>query len=318
MNNKLRRYLILRLFRLLFVYLVIIFPITSTFAQDDIDAIAQARPHPMPTSVTVDEDITLERYFPSINQGSVGLIRLTGPDIVQAQLTFINVDYPFFEMSDNEWYLFLVVNMDVQPRDYDVTILLERINSNLILNEVVKVESAGYITQEFEMLGDLAELIDPELESDEFTKLDAIIEDTSFEILWDAKGFDLPLDSQVASSFGTYRLLNQSISTRHTGWDQQAPMGTPIGVVASGKVVFAGKLDIRGNYVMIDHGYGVYSGYAHLSQIHVTRGQTIAKGQVVGMSGNTGRSGGAHLHWEMIVNGEWIDSRAFVDMWLPS
>lgn len=308
----------MRLFKFLVLYMVIIFPITSTFAQDDIDAIAQARPRPMPTSVTVDGDIILERYFPSINQGSVGLIRLTGPDIVQAQLTFINADYPFFEMSDAEWYLFLVANMDVQPRDYEVTILVERSNSNLILNEVVKVESAGYITQEFEMIGDLEELIDPELESKEFTKLDAITENISFEVLWDAKGFDLPLDSEIASSFGTYRLLNQSIRTRHTGWDQQAPMGTPIGAVATGKVVFAGKLDIRGNYVMIDHGYGVYSGYAHLSQIHVTQGQTITKGQIVGMSGNTGRSDGAHLHWEMVVNGEWIDSRSFVNMWFPS
>jgi len=308
----------MQLFKFLLVYIVIIYPITSPFAQDDIDAIAQAQPRPMPTSVTVDGDITLERYFPSIHQGSVGLIRLTGSDIVQAQLVFLNVNYPFFEISNNEWYSFLVANMDIQPRDYEVTILVERSNSKLILNEVVKVESAGYITQEFEMLGDLAELINPELESDEFTQLDAITENISFEALWDAKGFDLPLDSEIASSFGTYRLLNQSIRTRHTGWDQQAPMGTPIGVVATGKVVFAGKLDIRGNYVMIDHGYGVYSGYAHLSQIHVTRGQTIVKGQVVGMSGNTGRSGGAHLHWEMKVNDEWIDGRAFVDVWLPS
>ena len=68
---------------------------------------------------------------------------------------------------------------------------------------------------------------------------------------------------------------------------------------------------------MIDHGYGVYSGYAHFSQIHVTRGQTITAGQVLGMSGNTGRSSGAHLHWEMVVNGEWVDSLAFIEMWMP-
>ena len=208
--------------------------------------------------------------------------------------------------------------MDIQPRDYEITILVERSNSDLFLSEVVKVESAEYITQEFDMLGELADLVDPEVESAEYAKLNVIVADTSLEPLWDATGFDLPLDSKIASGFGTYRLLNQSIQTRHTGWDQQAPMGTPIGAVATGKVVFAGKLDIRGNYVMIDHGYGVYSGYAHLSQIHVTRGQTIVKGQVVGMSGNTGRSGGAHLHWEMKVNDEWIDGRAFVDVWLPS
>ncbi len=306
------------LFKFVFLYLVILLTALSTVAQDDSDAIPQAQPRPMPTSVTVQQDIILERYFSSINQGNVGLIRLVGPDIFRAQLTFLNVRYPFFEISDGEWYSFLVVNMDVQPREYELTIFVERENSDLNLNEIVKVDSAGYITQEFDMLGDLAIWVDPEVESAEYTKLDAIVEDTSLKALWGARGFDLPLDSKVASGFGTFRILNESFPTRHTGWDQQAPMGTPISGVATGNVVFAGELDIRGNYVMVDHGYGVYSGYAHLSQIHVTRGQTITKGQIVGMSGNTGRSGGAHLHWEMIVNGEWVDSRAFVKMWLPS
>lgn len=308
----------MRFLKFILINMTMILTVISAFAQDDIDAIPQARPRPMPASVTIENNITIERYFTSIKQGSVGLVRLTGPDIIQAQLSFLNNHYSFFEFSDNEWYSFLVANMDIQPRDYEVTISIERQSSHLDISQIVTVESANYITQEFDMLGDLAELVDPELESDEFSKIDAIIEDTSFEILWDAMGFDLPLDSQVASGFGTYRLLNQSISTRHTGWDQQASMGTAIKAVATGKVVFAGELDIRGNYVMVDHGYGVYSGYAHLSQIHVIPGQTITKGQIVGMSGNTGRSGGAHLHWEMLINGEWIDSRAFMKMWLPS
>lgn len=302
------------------ILLVVTFTLSSisAFTQDDMDAIPQARPHPMPTSVTIEGDITIERFFPSVKQGTVGLVRLTGPDVVQAQLIFLNNHYSFFQLSDDEWYSFFVANMDIQPRDYEVTISIERQSNNLSISQIVTVESADYITQEFDMLGDLAELVDPELENAEFTKIYAIIENNISKALWDATGFDLPLDSQVASSFGTYRLLNQSISTRHTGWDQQAPMGTAIKAVGTGKVIFAGKLDIRGNYVMVDHGYGVYSGYAHLSQIHVTRGQSITKGQIVGMSGNTGRSGGAHLHWEMLVNGEWVDSRMFVKMWLPS
>ena len=302
------------------VLLAVIFTLSSilAFTQDDMDAIPQARPHPMPTSVTVEGDIIIERFFPSIKQGTVGLVRLIGPDVVQAQLIFLNNQYSFFQFSDNEWYLFLVANMDVQPRDYEVTISIERQSNNLDISQIVKVESADYITEEFDMLGDLAELVDPDLEKAEYTKIDGIIENISSEALWDATGFGLPLDSQVASSFGTYRLLNQSISTRHTGWDQQAPMGTAIKTVGTGRVIFAGELDIRGNYVLVDHGYGIYSGYAHLSQIHVTSGQSITKGQIVGMSGNTGRSGGAHLHWEMLVNGEWVDSRMFVKMWLPS
>jgi len=308
------------MYRLKFIALItiLLLLIAPSLTQDDIDATAQPQPRPMPTSVQVEGDITLERYFPSIIQGGVGLIRLAGPDIVQARIFFLDAEYPFFEVADDGWYTFVVANMDVQPRDYDVSILVERTNDNVTFNETITVESAGYITQNFDIPGDRAYLADPEIERAEFAKLDAITEKVTLETLWGETGFDLPMDADITANFGTYRVLNDAMQTRHTGWDQRAPVGSPIRAMAAGRVAFAGRMDIRGNYVMIDHGYGVYSGYAHFSQIHVTRGQTIAAGQIIGMSGNTGRSSGPHLHWEMVVNGEWEDGLAFVNMWLPS
>lgn len=298
-----------------FILLLFSFP---TATQDDIDATDQAQPHPMPTSVLVEGDMTLELYFPSIIQGGVGLIRLAGTDIQQASAFFIDADFPFFEIPDDGWYALMVANMDVQPRDYDLTVLIERTTGIITLNTTITIDSAGYITQNFDIPGDRAFLADPEVERAEFAKLDAITAGTTLETLWGETGFDLPLEADVTSAFGTYRVLNQAMQTRHTGWDQRAPVGTPIQSIAAGRVAFAGRLDIRGNYVMIDHGYGIYSGYAHFSQVHVTRGQTITQGQIIGMSGNTGRSSGPHLHWEMVVNGDWVDSLAFVEMWLPS
>ena len=295
--------------------LLFVFPL---FAQDDIDATAQAQPRPMPTAVTVEGDLILERYFPSIIQGGVGLIRLEGANIQQARVFFIDAQYPFFEIADDGWYAFVVANMDVQPRDYELTVLVERPDNNVTLKEMIAVESAGYITQNFNIPSDRGYLADPEVERAEFAKLDAITAGVTLETLWGETGFSLPLDAEVSSAFGTYRVLNEAMQTRHTGWDQTAPIGTPVRAIAAGRVAFAGQLDIRGNYIMIDHGYGVYSGYAHFSQIHVTRGQTIAEGQILGMTGNTGRSSGPHLHWEMIVNGEWVDSLAFIEMWVPS
>lgn len=308
------------MYRLKFIALIMILLllIAPSFTQDDIDATAQPQPRPMPTSVQVEGDITLERYFPSIIQGSVGLIRLAGPDIVQARIFFLDAEYPFFEVPDDGWYALVVANMDVQPRDYDVSVLVERANDNVTFNETITVESAGYISQNFDLPGDRAYLADPEIERAEFAKLDAITEGVTLETLWGETGFHLPIDTDITANFGDYRVLNEAMQTRHTGWDQRAPVGTPVHAMAAGTVVFAGRLDIRGNYVVIDHGYGVYSGYAHFSQTHVTRGQTVAAGQIIGMSGNTGRSSGPHLHWEMVVNGEWVDGVAFLNMWLPS
>jgi len=303
--------------KIIIVCLISLLLILPTATQDDIDATEQPQPRPMPTTVQVEGDLTLELYFPSMLQGGVGLVRLAGENIDQARIFFIDKEYPFFQIADDGWYAFAVANMDVQPRDYELTVLVERPDANVTLTAMVTIDSAGYITQNFDIPGDRSYLADPEIERAEFAKIDAITAGVTLDTLWGETGFALPLDSEISSGFGTYRVLNDAMQTRHTGWDQRAPVGSPVQAIAAGKIAFAGQLDIRGNYIMIDHGYGVYSGYAHFSQIHVTRGQTVAAGQVLGMSGNTGRSSGAHLHWEMVVNGEWVDSLAFIEMWMP-
>jgi murein DD-endopeptidase MepM/ murein hydrolase activator NlpD len=94
-------------------------------------------------------------------------------------------------------------------------------------------------------------------------------------------------------------------------------LGVPVMASAAGRVAYAGTLDIRGNHVVVDHGYGVFSGYSHLSTVHVTRGETIAKGQVIGTTGDTGRTSGPHFHWEIAVNGNWVDAVQFLEMWMP-
>jgi murein DD-endopeptidase MepM/ murein hydrolase activator NlpD len=80
--------------------------------------------------------------------------------------------------------------------------------------------------------------------------------------------------------------------------------------------MLAEALDIRGTYVLIDHGWGIYSGYAHLTEALVLPGQWVRQGDVIGLSGSSGRSGGAHLHWEMAVGGVWVDPGEFVALGL--
>ena len=193
------------------ILLALTFP---TFTQDDIDATEQPQPRPMPTTVQVDGDLTLELYFPSILQGGVGLVRLAGDNIDQARVFFINQEYPFFQIADDGWYAFAVANMDVQPRDYEMTVLVERPDGNVTLTQMVTVDSAGYITQNFDIPGDRSYLADPEIERAEFAKIDAITAGVTLETLWGETGFSLPLDSEVSSGFGTYRVLNDAMQSR--------------------------------------------------------------------------------------------------------
>ncbi len=93
----------------------------------------------------------------------------------------------------------------------------------------------------------------------------------------------------------------------HTGIDFVGGVGLPITAPAAGIVVFAGPLTVRGNATVIDHGWGIYSGYWHQSQISVQVGQSVEQNQIIGLVGDTGRITGPHLHWEVWVNNIQVD-----------
>ncbi len=113
--------------------------------------------------------------------------------------------------------------------------------------------------------------------------------------------FIWPVNGPVTSGFG-YR-VGPGITRFHQGLDIGVPSGTPIRAGGSGTVILAGYNGGYGNYTCIDHGGAVSTCYAHQSAIHVSVGQHVAQGQVIGLVGNTGYSFGAHLHFEVRVNG---------------
>lgn len=115
-------------------------------------------------------------------------------------------------------------------------------------------------------------------------------------------------------SFGNRRSYNNGpYNSFHTGIDlSKCGMPGDIYAPAAGTVVFSGPLVVRGNYTVIDHGWGVYTAYGHQSETFVKAGDHVEPGQLIGMIGATGRVDGPHLHWEVWVNGvlvqplDWI------------
>ena len=119
------------------------------------------------------------------------------------------------------------------------------------------------------------------------------------------------------SLFGNRRSYNSgAYNSFHSGLDFCGRVGTELYAVAPGKVVYTDMLIVRGGVVVIDHGWGVYTAYDHLSEILVQPGNTVQPGQLIGLGGDTGRTTGPHLHWEVWVGGvqvnpvDWI-SKAF-------
>lgn len=98
----------------------------------------------------------------------------------------------------------------------------------------------------------------------------------------------------------------------HEGQDIDAEYGDPVIAAGSGRVTIAGRQRGYGNVVYIDHGAGLSTRYGHLSQIHVAVGQTVTRGQKIGLVGSTGRSTGPHLHYEVRINNQPVDPKRYL------
>lgn len=121
----------------------------------------------------------------------------------------------------------------------------------------------------------------------------------------------LPLVSaRLTSSFGLRRNPVTGMLRNHGGIDLGAPTGTPVAVTGNGTVTFAGFAGSYGLLVVVDHGNGMQTRYAHLSRIGVARGQAVRQGDNVGLVGSTGRSTGPHLHYEIRSRGQTVNPLA--------
>lgn len=125
--------------------------------------------------------------------------------------------------------------------------------------------------------------------------------------LWDGV-FDAPAKGPIASGYGIDRTYNGGQArNRHLGTDFDVPIGTPVGAAAKGAVVFADKLEVRGNAVIVDHGLGIHTAYYHMSRLDLKAGTQVNKGQQLGLSGATGLATAPHLHWEVRIAGTAVD-----------
>ena len=154
---------------------------------------------------------------------------------------------------------------------------------------------------------------DDELQAhaDEDRRLAPYYRQVSGPRLWDGP-FRVPVQGEVTTAFGTHRSYEY-----HPGMDFGAPLGAPVLAPADGEVVLVGPTPARGNIVILDHGAGVYSTYAHLQSIEVEVGASVKAGQLIARVGTTGFSTGPHLHWEVWVDGANVDPQEWTRRAFP-
>ncbi len=250
-----------------------------------------------------------------IKQGGTGVIRVkTLPDV---KLGGILVDRPltFFPIEEG-WQVALqgvhaLLTPGVHPLRLDATLPDGTVQS---YEQLILIVSGNY--PDDPVLYVDAATIDPAETEPELNQLIALTTPITPEKMWSGQ-FYSPALQYAESTYFTSRYGNRrtyigqgtdlSIQGFHTGLDFGGGTGLPIVAPARGKVVFAGNWVVRGGATIIDHGWGVYSGFWHQSRIGVQVGEIVEQGQVIGDVGGTGRITGPHLHWELWVNGIQVD-----------
>jgi murein DD-endopeptidase MepM/ murein hydrolase activator NlpD len=186
------------------------------------------------------------------------------------------------------------------------------------ITQMLPVIAGEYMTDYITLPPDKVSLLDPELLRQEREKLAAVFSGYRSEKLW-SNLFQIPVENpRITSYFGSRRSYNGGPATDyHAGVDFGGSEGTAVYAPASGIVVLAEELAVRGQAVIVDHGLGVLTGYWHLSGIAMEVGQRVVPGSVLGYIGTTGLSTGSHLHWELRVDGIPVSPMQWTEQVFP-
>ncbi len=273
---------------------------------------------PLPTPFTNIEIGQLPLY-----QGSLLEVTVRTSQPVSLTGQFGNWSIPF--APDGDHYIGLVgvgahPVSGVTPGLHSVVITATQDNASpTMVTSNVEIRPGHYNSEYIRLSADRQQLLDPALVNAELIKLNAAWTVFNPVRYWTGL-FRVPVDKfiRISSPFGTRRSYDGGpFSSYHEGTDFAIPAGTPVYAPADGVVVIAEQLTVRGNAVVIDHGWGIYSGLYHLSEIKVVPGQQVKQGDLVALSGNTGLSTGAHLHWDIRLRGLNIDAMQFTRQVFP-
>ena len=256
-----------------------------------------------------------------LKQGSTEVIRVQTRESATLSGKLLDMPLHFFQVNDDQVAL-QGVHALLDPGVYPL--LMEATlpdGSKQSYEQMVLVTSGDYLSEDIP-LNDPSTL-DPAVTEPELQNLTALTAPATPTRFWDGL-FTSPAiyTDCFTSRYGTrrlYKVINSDIEIPgfHTGLDFCGGDGLQILAPAPGKVVFAAPLTVRGNATIIDHGWGVYSGFWHQSQISVNVGDMVETGQVIGLVGATGRVTGAHLHWVVWVNGVQVDPLNWLNQGYP-
>jgi murein DD-endopeptidase MepM/ murein hydrolase activator NlpD len=242
--------------------------------------------------------------------GSPELIRVTASSDARLDGEWLGRKLEFFRGRDGStWFALAGVDVEgaVGPSILRISVQLAK-GGTRDLSRTVQIHASYYKTGALTVAPQFVTPGPEELKQIEADKLvkEKVFGASASEPLW-AGDFQAPVTAEPTDSFGTRRTFNGKLASIHKGMDFRAAAGTPVRAGNSGVVVLARPLYYEGGCVVIDHGLGLYTISMHLSRIDAKEGQRVATGDLLGLSGATGRATGPHLHWAVRWQGAYLD-----------
>ncbi len=219
------------------------------------------------------------------------------------KIIFNNKTYPVIKIK-NRLISLISVNYKTKPKDYKLWIKGTNFKKSLFF----RIKKPNYKKERLKVNPKKVHLSKKDLKrvEKEYKEAMKIYSKFTPKKLWKGK-FIYPISSKITSAFGTARIFNNSLKSYHSGTDFRAKMNTPIKASNDGIVVLAKKRFFAGNSIIIDHGLGIYTCYYHLNRFKIKKNEKVKKGEIIALSGKTGRVTAPHLHFSIRINKIQVD-----------
>ena len=228
------------------------------------------------------------------------------------EVTFAGKTIPGFE-TGGLLNVYVGIDLDTKPGAHEFSYVMGEDRGTLTFNVKERAFETESLTVEKKYTAPSKET-QARIER-EAKELEEIWQRVTRDRLW-GKAFVRPASGPLGSAFGLRRVFNKKPKSPHAGVDIKAPAGAEVVAANHGKVVLARDLFFTGNTVIIDHGLGLYTVYAHLSRIDVEAGATVERAARIGLVGATGRATGPHLHFGVKLAGARVDPATLPGMLL--
>ena len=263
--------------------------------------------------------ITAIEFTDPLIQGRTGTLTVEADRPTFLAGNFGDIPLVFTPIDDDplRQFAYLPTPALLEPGTYTITVsYLAGRGLPVAQSRQVNVADGGYDNQTIVLPDEKSDLLDPAVVMAEEERVRLIWATISPEARW-ATYVRRPISAEypTSSPFGTRRTYSSgefSSYGYHAGQDFAAPDTVTVTAPAAGRIAMAEPTAVRGNAIILDHGRGVLTGYWHLSELYVVEGQEVSAGDALGRVGTTGRSTGAHLHWELQINSVAVDPMQFL------